>query len=222
LVLPLSSLRTADSPFNNHFDGLIGRVWCAVPRFAARIVDYQPEDGLMTVLRILLLVMSAGVLAYLLYEAITRQIPRDTFWSVIVIACALSLNLIYLWFSTTGGPPIASIEDKPPVAVEEKAPRAVDKANDAGPVAMEDKSSAAAEEKAPAVDKANDARPRPDESSGKQGLTPNCEKELRRTADLLRFFANRTLAGEEIRSVVADVKQQEKRIAAVCPELRDK
>src|SRR5215510_14664583 len=149
----------------------------------------------MNVLRILLLVMSAGVLAYLLYESITRQIPRDTFWSVIVIACALSLNLIYLWFSTTGAPPVASIEDKPPVAVEEKAP---------------------------AVDKANDAGPRPDESSGKQGLTPNCEKELRRTADLLRFFANRTLAGEEIQSVVADVKQQEKRIAAVCPELSDR
>ena len=149
----------------------------------------------MNVLRILLLVISAGVLAYLLYEAITRQIPRDAFWSVIVIACALSLNLIYLWFSTTGGPPVA-IEDKPPFAVEEKAPGAVDKANDAGP--------------------------RPDESSGKQGLTPNCEKELRRTADLLRFFANRTLAGEEIRSVVADVKQQEKRIAAVCPELSDR
>jgi hypothetical protein len=148
----------------------------------------------MNVLRILLLVMSAGVLAYLLYEAITRQIPRDAFWSVIVIACALSLNLIYLWFSTTGGPPIA----------------------------MEDKSPAAAEEKAPAVDKANDAGPRPDESSGKQGLTPNCEKELRRTADLLRFFANRTLAGEEIQSVVADVRRQEKRIAAVCPELSDR
>ena len=174
----------------------------------------------MNVLRILLLVMSAGVLVYLLYEAITQQIPIDTFWSVIVIACALSLNLIYLWFSTTGGPPVASIEDRPPVAVEEKA--AVDKANDAGPVAMEDKSPAAAKEKAPAVDKANDAGPRPDESSGKQGLTPNCEKELRRTADLLRFFANRPQTGEEIQSVVADVKQQEKRIAAVCPELSDR
>jgi hypothetical protein len=161
---------------------------------AEGVVGYQPEDGLMNVLRILLLVMSAGVLAYLLYEAITRQIPRDTFWSAIVIACALSLNLIYLWFSTTGGPPVASIEDKPPVAVEEKAPRAVDKANDAGP--------------------------RPDEANGKQGLTPNCEKELRRTADLLRFFANRTQGGEEIQSVIANVKQQEKRIAAVCPELK--
>jgi hypothetical protein len=104
------------------------------------------------------------------------------------------LNLIYLWFSTTAGPPVA-IEDKPPVAVEEKAP---------------------------AVDKANDAGPRPDESSGKQGLAPNCEKELRRTADLLRFFANRSQTGEEIQSVVADVKQQEKRIAAVCPELSDR
>src|SRR5262245_10774602 len=149
----------------------------------------------MNVLRILLLVMSAGLLAYLLDEAITRQIPRDTFWSVIVIACALSLNLIYLWFSTTGGPPVASIEDKPPVVAEGKAS---------------------------AVDKANDAGPRSDESSGKQGLTLNCEKELRRTADLLRFFANRTQTGDEIQSVCAYVKQQENRIAAVCPELSDR
>jgi hypothetical protein len=51
---------------------------------------------------ILLLVATAGVLAFLLYEAITRQISRDAFWSVIVIVCALSLNLIYLWFSAAG------------------------------------------------------------------------------------------------------------------------
>jgi hypothetical protein len=38
---------------------------------------------------------------------------------VIAIACGFSLNLIYLWFSTPGGPPVA-IEVKPPVAVEEK------------------------------------------------------------------------------------------------------
>jgi hypothetical protein len=111
----------------------------------------------MHVLRILLLVMTAGVLAFILYQAITRQISRD----------------------------------KPPVAVEEKAP---------------------------VVDKANDAGPQPDEVSGKRGLTPNCEKELRRTADLLRFFANRIQTGEETQSVVADVRQQEKRIAAVCPD----
>src|SRR5262245_1992481 len=83
----------------------------------------------MHVLRILLLVMTAGVLAFILYQAITRQIPRDAFWTVIAIACGFNLNLIYLWFSTPGGPPVA-IEDKPPVVMEEKAP----------PVATEDKS----------------------------------------------------------------------------------
>ena len=140
-------------------------------------------------LRILLLVMTAGVLAFLLYQAVTRQIPRDAFWTVIVIACCFSLNLIYLWFSTTGGPP-TTIADKLPVAVEEKAP---------------------------VVDKANDAGLQPDEASGKQAFTPNCEKEIRRTADLLRFFANRIQGGEEIQSVVADMRQQEKRITAVCP-----
>jgi hypothetical protein len=71
----------------------------------------------MHVLRILLLVMTAGVLAFILYQAITRQIPRDAFWTVIAIVCGFSLNLIYLWFSTPDGPPVA-IEDKPPVAVE--------------------------------------------------------------------------------------------------------
>jgi hypothetical protein len=143
----------------------------------------------MHVLRILLLVMTAGVLAFLLYQAVTRQIPRDAFWTVIVIACCFSLNLIYLWFSTTGGPP-TTIADKLPVAVEEKAP---------------------------VVDKANDASPQADGASGKRDSTPNCEKEIRRTADLLRFFANRIQGGEEIQSVVAEMRQQEKRIAAVCP-----
>jgi hypothetical protein len=160
----------------------------------------------MHVLRILLLVMTAGVLAYILYQAITRQIPRD--WTVIAIACGFSLNLIYLWFSTMGGPPVA-IEDKPPVAVEEKAP-VIDKANDDGPVVIDDKP--------PVAVKENDAGPPPDEISGKRRLTPNCEKELRRTADLLRFFVNRIQTGEEIQSVVADVRQQEKRIAAVCTD----
>jgi hypothetical protein len=142
----------------------------------------------MHVLRILLLVMTAGVLAFFLYQAITRQIPRDAFWTVIAIACGFSLNLIYLWFSTPGGTHVAI---QPPVAVEEKAP---------------------------VVDKANDAGLQPDEASGKQAFTPNCEKEIRRTADLLRFFANRIQAGEETQSVVGDMRQQEKRIAVVCPE----
>jgi hypothetical protein len=93
--------------------------------------------------------------------------------------------------------------------VEEKAP-VVDKANDDGPVVIDDKP--------PVAVKENDAGPPPDEISGKRRLTPNCEKELRRTADLLRFFVNRIQTGEEIQSVVADVRQQEKRIAAVCTD----
>jgi hypothetical protein len=147
----------------------------------------------MNVIRILLLVTTGGVLAFLLYEAITRQISRDAFWSVVVIVCALSLNLIYLWFSTAGRQQLP-IENKPRVALEVPL---VDKAN--------------------AAVKANDAGPQPKEASNKPDLTPNCQKELRRTADLLRFFANRVQGGEEIQSVVADVRQQDKRVAAVCP-----
>src|SRR4030095_190781 len=132
----------------------------------------------MHALRILLLVMTAGVLAFLLYQAITRQIPRDAFWTVIAIACGFSLNLIYLWFSTTGGPP-TTIADKLPVAVEEKAP-IVDKANDAGVVAH--KPPVAVEEKAQVPKKKTDAGPQAEGSSGKRDSTPNCEKEIRRTA----------------------------------------
>jgi hypothetical protein len=136
----------------------------------------------MQMLRILLLVMTSGVLAFFLYQAITQQISRDAFWTVIAIACGFCLNLIYLSFSKPDGPPVA------------------------------------VEEKAPGVDKANDGGSQPDEVNGKQGLTLNCDKELRRTADLLRFFANRIQTGEEMQSVVADVRQQEKKIAAVCPD----
>jgi hypothetical protein len=153
----------------------------------------------MNGLRILLLVTTTGVLAFLLYEAITRQIARDAFWSVIVIVCALSLNLIYLWFSTPGRQQLP-VQNKPRVALEEKAP-VVDKANNA--------------------EKANDAGPQPNKSNG-SGLTPNCEKQLRRTADLLRFFANRVQGGEEIQSVVGDVRQHEKQLSAVCPDLSDR
>ena len=46
----------------------------------------------MHVLRILLLVMTAGVLAFILYQAITRQIPREAFWTAIAIACGFSLE----------------------------------------------------------------------------------------------------------------------------------
>jgi len=77
---------------------------------------------------------------------------------------------------------------------------------EAKPLAIEDKPPPVAiEAKAPLA-------------SGKPGLTPNCEKELRRTADLLRFFANRIQSGEETQSVVADMRQQEKRISAACPD----
>src|SRR5262245_5427340 len=81
------------------------------------------------------------------------------------------------------------------------------------PVAVEEKPPVAVEEKAPVVDKANDAGRQPDESSGK-----NCEEELRRTADLFRSFVNRIQSGEEPQSVAADMRRQEKRITAVCPD----
>ena len=84
---------------------------------------------------------------------------------------------------------------------------------DAKPVATEDKAPVAKEDKA--SDKA-DAGPQAVGSIGKPGLTPGCEKELRHTADLLRFFANRIQTGEETQSVVADMRQQEKKISAVC------
>jgi hypothetical protein len=88
----------------------------------------------------------------------------------------------------------------------------------AKPAAIEVRPPVAMEEKAPVIDKANGGGPQADESSGKRGLTPDCEKELRRTTDLLRFFANRIQAGEEIQSIIGDMRQQEKRIAAVCPD----
>src|SRR5262249_5619165 len=188
-------------------DGVSSEIWrlkASVGRICRSPISYEPERP-MNGLRILLLVTTTGVLAFLLYEAITRQIARDAFWSVIVIICALSLNLIYLWFSTPGRQQLP-IENKPRVALEEKAP-VVDKANNA--------------EKANDAGKAKDAGPQPNKSSG-SGLTPNCEKQLRRTADLLRFFANRVQGGEELQSVVGDVRQHEKRLAAVCPDVSDR
>jgi hypothetical protein len=85
------------------------------------------------------------------------------------------------------------------------------------PVAPEDKKPVAKVETAPIAqeDKSDAARSQADHT-GKPGATPNCEKELRRTADLLRFFANRIQGGEDTQSVVADMRQQEKKIAAVC------
>jgi hypothetical protein len=85
---------------------------------------------------------------------------------------------------------------------------------EAKPVPVEEKPPIAAEVTAPVVDnKASDAGPKADEPSGK-----NCEKELWRTADLFRSFVNRIQSGEEPQSVVADMRQQEKRIAAACPD----
>src|SRR5262245_50583290 len=65
---------------------------------------------------------------------------------------------------------------------------------------------------APVVDKANDAGAKADEPSAEI-----CEKELRRTADLLKFSVNKIQSGEQTQSVVADMKQQAERVAAVCP-----
>jgi hypothetical protein len=91
-------------------------------------------------------------------------------------------------------------EEAKPVAIKQKAP-----------VAMDDKASV--DDKARVSDADS---PHVDESSAGRNLTPICEKELRRTADLIRFFANRIQMGEEIKSVVADMRQQEKRILDVC------
>jgi hypothetical protein len=85
------------------------------------------------------------------------------------------------------------------------------------PVAVQEKPAVTTEEKAPPIDKAKEPVPQAGVPS-KPGLTPDCEKELRRTADLLRFFANRIQAGEETQSVVGDMRQQEKKITAACPD----
>jgi hypothetical protein len=85
------------------------------------------------------------------------------------------------------------------------------------PVATEDKAAVAAVDRAPTAkdERASPAVPEADDSSTRSE-TPSCEKELRRTADLLRFFANRIQGGEDPQSVVADMRQQEKKISAVC------
>jgi hypothetical protein len=90
-------------------------------------------------------------------------------------------------------------EAKLPVAVEETP--------------VEEKPPIASEVTAPVVDKANDAGPKADEPSGK-----NCEEELRRTPDLFRSFTDRIQSGEEPQSVVTDMRRQEKRISAACPD----
>ncbi len=98
-------------------------------------------------------------------------------------------------------------EEAKPVAAEEKAP-----------VATHDKEkvNGTSTAMASSADGQTPRRPPTDESSGGRDLTPICEKELRRTADLIRFFANRIQMGEERESVVADMRQQEKRISNIC------
>ena len=95
-------------------------------------------------------------------------------------------------------------EETKPVAIKQKAP---DKAHVDDKIKVNGTSTA----------RVSDAdSPHVDEFSAGRNLTPICEKELRRTADLIRFFANRIQMGEEIKSVVADMRQQEKRILDVC------
>jgi hypothetical protein len=90
------------------------------------------------------------------------------------------------------------IKDAPrPVTTEEKAPVAEAEKQ---PIAKED---TATETASPQVD-------------GKTDSTANCERELRRAPDLLRFFANRIQGGEDTQSVVADMRQQERKISAAC------
>jgi len=72
----------------------------------------------------------------------------------------------------------------------------------------------AKEDNAPVDRKPDDAGQQAEGPTG--SLTTDCEKELRRTADLLRFFANRIQMGEETQSIIADMRQQEKKISAAC------
>ena len=89
---------------------------------------------------------------------------------------------------------------------------------DKAPVAKDDKVPVASEARAPVAkqDTQGETGAQAVGSVARPGLTPDCEKELRRTADLLRFFANRIQGGEDTQSVVADMRQQEKKISAVC------
>ena len=81
------------------------------------------------------------------------------------------------------------------------------------PLAVEAKTPVAKEDKS---DKANGAGPEVDAPSGKRSLTPDCEKELRRTPNLLRFFANRIQTGEDTQSVVTDMRREEKTLSEIC------
>ena len=66
----------------------------------------------MHVLRILLLVMTAGVLAFILYQAITRANIKKTlsgFTVVAVLPAAFSLNLILTSGSRNPGEPYSKL-----------------------------------------------------------------------------------------------------------------
>lgn len=83
-------------------------------------------------------------------------------------------------------------------------------------VTTEDTAPGPVQAKAPALDEPKDEGPQDVPSVGKRESTRNCEKELRRTADLLRFFANRIQTGEDTQSIIADMREQEKKISAIC------
>ena len=133
---------------------------------------------------------------------IDRAMKHDKFLYVLIALFLMiggALVTKPLWLPQT--------EEAKPVAMEEKAPVATDD---------KEKVNGTSTARASDADGQTPRRPPADESSGGRDLTPICEKELRRTADLLRFFANRIQMGEEIKSVVADMRQQEKRISDVC------
>ena len=83
-------------------------------------------------------------------------------------------------------------------------------------VATKDTTPVASQNNEPGADKPDDAGPQTVASVDKTAIAAECEKELRRTADLLRFFANRIQTGEDTQSIIADMRQQEKKISAVC------
>ena len=133
---------------------------------------------------------------------IDRAMKHDKFLYVLIALFLMiggALVTKPLWLPQT--------EEAKPVAIEEKAPVATDD---------KEKVNGTSTARSSDADGQTPRRPPADEFSGGRDLTPICEKELRRTADLLRFFANRIQMGEEIKSVVADMRQQEKRISDVC------
>src|SRR5262245_40507366 len=84
------------------------------------------------------------------------------------------------------------------------------------PVIVEEKAAEPVQDKVTVQAKPEDKTSQVVPAAGNDG-SEECDKELRRTADLLRFYANRIQGGEEAQSVVADMRQQEKKITAACP-----